>query len=182
MSHYKFTGTLIKCLCDIDQQFGFGFKNQHMGCKTKVLIDVDDGDGLEKTNHDNLTQQCLALNRSKRERLARLLQESLEKPEPTDDTRFPTLYEIATDMFGKGILTSSRNFELTLGRRFIAYQMLQEGYSYSAIGRFLIRHHASVMHMCSKMEDVLRFQFKPEFGYWLEFQKRLKEKDDEKKV
>lgn len=129
-----------------------------------------------------LTRQCLSLNRSKRERLVRLLQESLEKPEPADDTRFQTLYEITTDMFGNGILTSSRDYELTLGRRFIAYQMVQEGYSYSAVGRYLVRHHSSVMHMCRMMEDALRFQFKPEMAYWLLFQKRLNEKDNEKKV
>lgn len=127
-----------------------------------------------------LTRQCLSLNRSRRERLARLLQESLKMPEPSDDTRFNTLYEIATEMFGIGILTSSRNYQLTLGRRFIAYQMVQDGYSYSAVGRYLIRHHASIMHMCRMMEDVLRFQFKPEMSYWNEFQKRLKEKEDEK--
>ena len=101
----------------------------------------------------------------------------MEKPEPSDDTRFELLYYIATEMFGKGILTSSRNYELTLGRRFIAYQMVQEGYSYSAVGRYLVRHHASIMHMCRMMEDVLRFQFKPEMSYWIKFQKLLKEND-----
>lgn len=126
-----------------------------------------------------LTRQCLSLNRAGRERLAKILQESLEKPEPSDDKRFETLYAVATEMFGKGILTSSRNYELTLGRRFIAYQLVQEGYSYSVVGRYLIRHHSSIMHMCRMMEDVLRFQFKPEMSYWIQFQKQLKEKEND---
>ena len=108
-----------------------------------------------------------------------MLQESLEKKEAYDGKRFQTLYGIATEMFGKGILTSLRDFEVVLGRRFIAYQMREEGYSFMTIGRHLIRHHASVMHVCKMMEDIFTYpkMFQLEMAYWEEFQNKLKEHD-----
>ena len=129
-----------------------------------------------------LTKKCLSLNRSYRERLVKILQESLNKPELWDDAKFKVLYEVATEMFGNGILTSSRNYELTLGRRFIAYQMVQDGYPYYAVGKYLIRHHSSVMHMCRMMEDTLKYQFKPEIMYWNQFQKKIKEHDKTREI
>ena len=49
MSHYEFQGTLLKCLCDIDECFGFGKKIEDLGCKTRIVIDVEDGK-VEKEN------------------------------------------------------------------------------------------------------------------------------------
>lgn len=124
-----------------------------------------------------LTRRCLSLNRKNREHLIKVLQESLEEKEHCCDERFQILYKIATDMFGQGILTSSRDFSLVLGRRFIVHQMREEGYSYPAIGKHLIRHHASVIHMQKMMEDVFRYPqvFSLEMTYWDMFQKKLKE-------
>lgn len=101
-----------------------------------------------------LAKQCLSLDRGKRERLAKLLQDSLNRPEPTDESRFQTLYEIAKGMFGNGILTSSRDYNLVLARSFIVYQMRNEGYSYQSIGKHLVRHHASAIHMYKRMENI----------------------------
>lgn len=128
-----------------------------------------------------LTRQCLSLDRGKRERLARLLQESLARPEPTDDKRFRVLYEAATRMLGQGILSNSRDYTLVLGRRFIAYQMIEEGYSYSTIGRFLSKSHSSIMHMQKMMDDVFRYPeaFKLELAYWKQFQSILKENNND---
>ena len=129
-----------------------------------------------------LTRRCLSLDRKRRESLVKILQESLEEKEHCCDERFQTLYKIATDMFGQGILTSSRDFPLVLGRRFIAYQMREEGYSYSAIGRHLIRNHASVMHMTRMMEDCIKYQFNLEMAYWEIFQKKIKEYETNKRT
>lgn len=131
-----------------------------------------------------LTRQCLSLDRGKRERLARLLQESLARPEPTDDSRFQILYEIATKIFGNGILTGSRDYNLVLGRRFIVYQMHNEGYSYPAIGKHLVRHHSSAIHMYKQMENIFDYPeyYGLEISYWKEFQKQLKEYDETRKI
>lgn len=126
-----------------------------------------------------LAKQCLSLDRGKRERLAKLLQDSLNRPEPTDESRFQTLYEIAKGMFGNGILTSSRDYNLVLARSFIVYQMHNEGYSYPSIGKHLVRHHASAIHMYKRMENIFDYPeyYAIEISYWKEFKKKLKEKE-----
>lgn len=114
----------------------------------------------------------------------RLLQESLVRPEPTDESRFHTLYEVATKMFGNGILTGSRNYNLVLARRFIVYQMHNEGYSYPRIGKHLVRHHASMIYMYKSMEDIFDYPdyYEYEISMWKEFQRRIKEKEQQKKI
>lgn len=122
-----------------------------------------------------LTRKCLALNREGRARLARILMESVERPEPQDGERFQVLYDIATRMFGQGILTGSRDYLLTLGRKFIVYQMIEEGYSRANVGRHLRRHHSSIIHLYKMMQDVFEqpHAFKVEMAYWEQFQKEL---------
>lgn len=123
-----------------------------------------------------LTRRCLYLPKPDRQRLIRILTESLEEEEREDDgSRFAILYKAATDVCGQGILTSSRDFNLVMGRRMIAYQMQLEGYSFVTIGKRLMRHHASVMHMVRMMCDTMVFRFKDEMEYWNKFQEKLKE-------
>lgn len=123
-----------------------------------------------------LTRRCLSLSKSQREKLIKRLQESLIERED-DGNRFATLLKAATDVCGQGVLSSSRDFNLVMGRRMIAYQMRSEGYSFPSIGKMMVRHHASVIHMVKMMEDALHFQFDLEIGYWNLFQKKIKEYD-----
>lgn len=127
---------------------------------------------------NELTRRCLNLKEEDRQKLIRILTESLEEEEKEDDgSRFATLYKAATDVCGYGILTSSRDFNLVMGRRMIAYQMRLEGYSLMTIGKRLIKHHASIIHMVRMMEDALHFQFNLEMKYWNKFQQKIKEYD-----
>ena len=64
-----------------------------------------------------------------------------------------------------------------MGRRMIAYQMRLEGYSLMTIGKRLIKHHSSIIHMVRMMEDALHFQFNLEMKYWNKFQQKIKEYD-----
>ena len=123
-----------------------------------------------------LTRRCLSLSKSQRERLIKRLQESLNERED-DGSRFATLLKAATDVCGQGILSSSRDFNLVMGRRMIAYQMRSEGYSFPSIGKMMVRHHASIIHMVRMMEDAIRFQFNLEMGYWYMFQQKILEYD-----
>ena len=126
----------------------------------------------------DLTRKCLYLSRQDKKRLIKILTESLDEEERQDDgSRFAILYKAATDVCGQGILTSSRDFNLVMGRRMIAYQMRKEGYSLLTIGRRLIRHHASVIHMLKMMDDVMTFNFPLEMGYWNLFQQKIREYD-----
>ena len=100
----------------------------------------------------------------------------VEEPE-VGQGRFSVLYRAATDMVGKGILSSSRRRELVVGRMMIVYQMRTEGYTLKAIGRYLIRHHASVYQLQQRMEDVLKYPkiFSDEIRMSNEFQEKIKE-------
>ena len=123
-----------------------------------------------------LTRRCLSLSKSQRERLIKRLQESLNERED-DGSRFATLLKAATDVCGQGVLSSSRDFNLVMGRRMIAYQMRSEGYSFPSIGKMMVRHHASIIHMVRMMEDAIRFQFNLELGYWYMFQQKILDYD-----
>ena len=123
-----------------------------------------------------LTRRCLSLSKSQRETLIKRLQESLVEKED-DGSRFATLLKAATDVCGQGVLSSSRDFNLVMGRRMIAYQMRSEGYSFPTIGKMMVRHHASIIHMVRMMEDALHYQFDLEIGYWNLFQKKIEEYD-----
>ena len=123
-----------------------------------------------------LTRRCLELSLKERTRLINILQESLSERED-DGSRFSVIYKAATKVCGQGILTGARDFRLVMGRRMIAYQMRKEGYSYMSIGRLLVRHHASVIHMVKMMEDILHYQWDMEMGYWRQFQNELYDTD-----
>lgn len=116
------------------------------------------------------------MSKSQREKLIKRLQESLVEKED-DGSRFATLLKAATDVCGQGVLSSSRDFNLVMGRRMIAYQMRSEGYSFPNIGKMMVRHHASIIHMVRMMEDAIRFQFNLEMGYWYMFQQKILEYD-----
>lgn len=127
---------------------------------------------------NEITRRCLYLSREDKQRLIRVLTESLEEEEKEDDgSRFATLYKAATEICGHGILTRSRDFNLVMGRRMIAYKMRKEGYSLLTIGKKLIRHHASIIHMIRMMEEVFEYQncFQLEMAYWGEFNKKITE-------
>jgi chromosomal replication initiation ATPase DnaA len=130
-----------------------------------------------------LTRQCLNLSKANKERLIKVLTESLANDEREDDgSRFSLLYKAATDVCGQGILTSRRDLNLVMGRRMIAYKMRQEGYSFMTIGKHMIRHHTSIIHSVRMMEDALHMQFSYECALWYLFNQRVNEYEYEKEV
>lgn len=116
------------------------------------------------------------LSNREKANLINLLKISMEEKED-DGSRFYILYKAATDVVGSGILTSSRQFHPTLGRKFIVYKMRQEGYTLQAVGRHLAKHHASVYHLQRDMEHILEYPnvYKLEMAYWNEFNKKIAE-------
>ena len=123
-----------------------------------------------------LTRKCLMLDREKRERLIKRLQDSLAAPEQTDKARFDTLYDIATEMFGKGILSRCRDHDLVLGRTFIIFQLRKENYSFHTIARFLVRDPKSIKYMYQNMEHMCDYPdyYASDLAYWNDFQKKIK--------
>jgi hypothetical protein len=126
---------------------------------------------------NEITRKCLQLPIEQRRKLARILNESIFEERTDDGSRFAVLYKAASEVCGKGILTGSRDFNLVLGRRMIAYQMRQEGFKLQDIGKHLVKHHASIIHLIKGMQDVHDYPdvFKLEMAYWEEFKKKVKE-------
>lgn len=132
----------------------------------------------ENGSMTELTKQCLNLPFDRRARLAKILNESLFKGEDMATRRFYILLPIAENLVGVGVLDKTKDIELVIGRRMIAYQMRQEGFSLQTIGTLLGKHHTTIMHMVNMMEDAIKFQFRPELTYWEEFQQKLKEHEE----
>ena len=126
-----------------------------------------------------LTRQCLSLPKSQRERLAKILLDSVHNERIDDGSRFNILLGIATEVCGQGVLSKSREFNLVVGRRLIAYQMRKEGFSYLCIARLLGKHHSTIIHMIRMMEDAIHFQFDLELAYLYMFQQKLMNYDTE---
>lgn len=108
----------------------------------------------------------------------------MEPEFPDDGSRFFTLYNMAKELCGEGILTNSRLPEPVLGRKLIIYQMRTEGFPLKTIGRYLHRTHTSVLHLQKQMQNAIDYPhiFHKEMRFWENFQKKLKENDDEKKL
>ena len=125
-----------------------------------------------------LITQCLTLNRGKRKELIKVLTESLERPEEMAKERFAFLYGVASEIFGNGIIGNKRDRNLVLARRFIAYQMLQDGYRRSYIARCLAKNHATVINMLQQMDAMLQVPeaYKAEMAIWHIFKDQIKEK------
>lgn len=113
-----------------------------------------------------------------REYLIKVLNDSVHD-EKEDRGRFQILLKFATEVVGDGILTRSKEYNCVMGRKMIAWQMRQEGYSLMAIGRRMGRHHASILHLLKLMEDMFKFPgcFKIDEMYWEEFQQKVREYD-----
>ena len=125
-----------------------------------------------------LTKQCLSLGYRARQRLIKILTDSLEEKVSGED-RFEKMYKIVSGMVGDGLLTSSRDADLVLGRCVIAYQMRQELYPLYTIGKCLCRDHSSVCCMCKKMKDVMDYPeiYKREMKFWKQFKEELDESE-----
>ena len=124
-----------------------------------------------------LTQRCLNLSNTAKRQLIKELELSMEQEIEDDGSRFMTLYRVATDMCGKGIVTKNRDRMLVIGRSLIAYKMREEGYTYENIGKHMRRHHASVMYVVNLLQDAIDFSLEPEVSMWKEFNERIEEYD-----
>lgn len=72
-------------------------------------------------------------------------------------------------------LNESRCREDVAGRMCIAYQLMQDGYSTSFVGKMVGRDHATILHYRKCMENCKTFPkaYRYECDMWEEFQKML---------
>ena len=122
------------------------------------------------------------LSKPRREYLIKILTESLTEEREDDGSRFSVLYKAATDVCGNGILTSSRKFDLVLGRRMISYKMREEGYSFPTIGKHLIRDHSSIHWLDKKMREAFEIGYDYDLAMWELFNQKIKQYENESKA
>lgn len=125
---------------------------------------------------NGLIKECLNLPREDKTYLIGLLSSSL-RDRTVIPGRFRELLEYASLLCGDNIMSRARDHYSCIGRMMIAYQLREEGYTLSEIGRQMGRHHATIIHMCKMMEDVLLYRtaFRIEYTFWVEFQKLIKD-------
>lgn len=117
------------------------------------------------------------LSDSEKRTLISRLKQSLEHEPEDDGSRFYILFKAAKELCGPGILTSSRLPESVRGRKLIIYQMRKEGFPLQVIGKYLHRHHTSVLHLQREMQTALDYPqaFRREAYLWKAFQEKIKE-------
>lgn len=123
----------------------------------------------------------MMLSDSEKRTLISRLKQSLEHEPEDDGSRFYTLFKAAKELCGTGILTTSRLPESVLGRKLIIYQMRKEGFSLHTIGKYLHRHHTSVLHLQKEMQNAIDYPqaFQKEMTFWNMFQNKIKESENE---
>ena len=111
------------------------------------------------------------------------LQHSLEKPEPLNvEERFQFLFSIVTDIMGDVVLSKTKERKAVIARRLIAYQMRLDDISYRKIGLCLNIDRTTASLSYEIMQRAFEYpkMYSQEIHYWVQFQKRLKEKEDDK--
>ena len=90
------------------------------------------------------------------------------------DSRYEALLQIAEDLFDYKMKTSRRDAEDVMIRRFIAYRLRQEGFSFEAIGHAIGKNHSTVFHLVKQMEDYFSLPalYKQDIKKYLEFDSR----------
>lgn len=111
------------------------------------------------------------------------LQNSLE-PDPeviSVDKRYSELLEIAEDLFDYKMKTSRRDAEDVMIRRFIAYRLRIEGFSFASIGHAIGKNHSTVFHLVRQMDDYFSLPnlYKDDIKKYLEFDSRATRETNE---
>jgi hypothetical protein len=77
------------------------------------------------------------------------------------------LYGIVTKVFEDDILHGRRYRNVVDARKVYSYIMHQEGYTYSEIGRFMLKNHATILHHCNDAPHILKFDHELKEKYLL---------------
>lgn len=73
---------------------------------------------------------------------------------PSCKERYPVLLEQAEYVTNCTLDPESRKMENVFIKSIVSYQLHEEGYSYSEIGRTIGMSHATIIHYVNKMEDM----------------------------
>lgn len=96
-----------------------------------------------------IEKQCLSLPKKERERLAKVLMESLEETKLT----LHKIHDVVVKVMGVEIIGPGRNLYLSVGRTIFTHFACCEGYSEHKIGDYLNKDHSTVHYMKEKMKE-----------------------------
>lgn len=68
------------------------------------------------------------------------------------EDRYQQLLEAAESTFGRK-MQKGRDIDDVMMRRFIAYKLREDGYTYSQISRVMGKNHSTIIHLIYQMED-----------------------------
>lgn len=103
--------------------------------------------------NEELIQQCLALQPEEQKMLIARLTANVKG---IDYGHAADLLDIYQEVTGRKINLFCRDQEDVWGKAMVAYQLLQEGFTLSAVSRMLCRkEHSTIIRYRQKMEDAL---------------------------
>lgn len=106
------------------------------------MNDMEAGDLFDYTQRDEFYKDVL--NRMK----------DNNNYKPSCKERYPVLLEQAEYVTNCTLDPESRKMENVFIKSIVSYQLHEEGYSYSEIGRTIGMSHATIIHYVNKMEDM----------------------------
>lgn len=108
----------------------------------------------------------------KKELLEHLRLSVITRDYPTTliEDRYGQLLEIAESVFDRK-MRSGRDVYDVMMRRFIAYKLRKDGYTYSQISRVMGKNHSTIMHLVRQMNDYfsLPAMYKEDIKKYLKF-------------
>ena len=121
---------------------------------------------------EDLINTCLALSLDEKKQLITRLTANVNG---CDYGHAADLLDIYRDVTGRKVNLFSRDQEDVWGKAMVGYQLLQEGYSLSAVTRMLYREdHSTIIRYRQKMEDALAvpYAYRDIIEIWNNFKAR----------
>ena len=121
----------------------------------------------------NLLKKVRALSDSDKKELIEYLHGLLaieNLPVMLVEDRYRQLLEAAESTFGRKMQQGRENEDVMM-RRFIAYKLREDGYTFSQISRVMGKNHSTIIHLIYQMEDyfALPEMYKEDIKRYLKF-------------
>lgn len=126
---------------------------------------------------EKLLKKVEAMSSSDKKELIEHLQNSLvieDYPVMIIKDRYKQLLEAAESIFERK-MQKGRDIEDVMMRRFIAYKLREDGYTFSQISRVMGKNHSTIIHLIHQMEDYfsLPSMYKEDIKKYLKFHSKV---------
>ena len=98
--------------------------------------------------------------------------------------RYSELLEVAVSLsrLSEQAIVTKRKYPHIMWRYAILYRLRQEGHTYSNIAKVSGKDHSTIVHLCSQMRDIIKYNRSSQFAYvWNMFDSSVSEPVIEKK-